>query len=306
MKAFRINEQIAYYRKKHKLTQEKFASLIGVSNQAVSKWESGACCPDIQLLPAIAECFKVSIDALFLSDDYESRSKMLTRYGCTDRDEDFATALEAYEKVILSGNATTQDYSDYAHLFLRRGTASINKAEKLFNNALKFGEEQHDESYYLIHTQMIKLLCWRGRFDECITKYEERLKAEPDNWWSHYLLSLAYSQSGKIEEAWQITQTALGKFESNFYLGTIAGDLSSEMGKYDDAFVYWERAYADNPKQIACLYSAAFLLERLERTQEAIEAWQRIVRWHHGNDFYCNHETDMPLERIEKLLESTK
>ena len=297
MKAFRINEQIAYLRKKHKLTQEKFSSLIGVSNQAVSKWESGACCPDIQLLPAIAGCFNVSIDALFLTDDYESRSKMLTRYDCTDRDEDFATAIEAYEKVILSGNATTQDYCDYAHLFLHRGTSSIHKAEKLLSNALKFGEEQRDESYYRIHTQMINLLCWRGRVDECITKYTERLKEDPDNWWSYYLLSLAYSQSGKTEEAWQTVTKALGQFKSNFYLDTIAGDLCSEMGQYDDAFEHWERAYSDNPKQIACLYSEAFLLERLDRTQDAIEAWQ------HENDFYCNHETDMPLERIEKLLE---
>ena len=33
----------------------------------------------------------------------------MTRYECTDRDEDFAAALDAYEKVILSGNATTED-----------------------------------------------------------------------------------------------------------------------------------------------------------------------------------------------------
>lgn len=32
--------------------------------QAVSKWESAQCCPDIQLLPAIAELFEVTIDEL--------------------------------------------------------------------------------------------------------------------------------------------------------------------------------------------------------------------------------------------------
>lgn len=306
MKNFQLNQQIAYFRKKHNLTQEKFASLVGVSNQAVSKWESGACCPDIQLLPVIAECFNISIDALFLSNDYESRSKMLTRYGCTDRDEDFITAVDAYEKVILSGNATTQDYSDYAYLFWRHGTSDVNKAEKLYRNALKFGEGGHDDSYYLIHSQIIKLLCWRGRFEECINQYRERLKNEKDNWWSYYLLSLAYDMAGRKEDSWQLIEKALSQFEGNFYLYTAAGDLCRDRGKSEEAFEYWEKAYIDNPKQISCLYSAAFFFEQLDKSQEAIEAWRRIVRWHHENDFYSNHETDMPLERIEKLLNTNK
>ena len=302
MKSFYLNEQIARLRKKNNMTQEKFASLIGVSNQAVSKWESGACCPDIQLLPAIADCFRVSIDALFTSDDYESRSRLLTRYGCTNRDEDFAAALDAYEKVILSGNATTEDRNDYAFLFFHRGIKDIDRAEKLCENALKFAEQKRNESYYLVHTRLINLLCWRRRFEECITRYDERMKVEPDNWWNHYLLSLAYMQSGKTEDAWQTTQQALSQFKSNFYFNTIAGDLCGKLGKYDEALIYWEKAYTENPKQISCLYSAAFQFENLGRKQEAVYAWQRIVRWHHENDLYQEHETDMPLEHIDILL----
>ncbi len=303
MKSFHLNEQIARLRKKNKMTQEKFASLIGVSNQAVSKWESGACCPDIQLLPAIADCFGVSIDALFTSDDYESRSRLLTRYECTGRDEDFAAALDAYERVMLSGNATTEDRNDYALLFGHRGITDIDRAEKLYENGLKFGEQKRDESYYLVHTRLINLLCRCSRFEECITRYEERMKEEPDNWWSFYLLSLVYMQSGKTEDAWQTTEKALIRFESNFYLNTIAGDLCEKLGKQDEAFIYWEKAYADNPKQISCLYSEAFLLEKQDRKQEAVNAWQRIVRWHHENDLYQEHETDIPLKHIEILLD---
>lgn len=64
MTSIRINERIAFLRKQKGLTQEQLANLIGVTNQAVSKWESAQCCPDIQLLPDIAKIFEVSIDDL--------------------------------------------------------------------------------------------------------------------------------------------------------------------------------------------------------------------------------------------------
>ena len=64
MAALTINEQIAFLRKQRKLTQEGLAKALGVSNQAVSKWESAQCCPDIQLLPDLAKFFDVSVDEL--------------------------------------------------------------------------------------------------------------------------------------------------------------------------------------------------------------------------------------------------
>ena len=60
----KINEQIAFLRKQRGMTQEELATALGVTNQSVSKWENNICCPDIQLLPQIAELFNVSVDAL--------------------------------------------------------------------------------------------------------------------------------------------------------------------------------------------------------------------------------------------------
>lgn len=60
-----LGNRIGQYRRKLGMTQEALAQSCGVTNQAVSKWESDACCPDIVLLPRLAEVFGVSIDALF-------------------------------------------------------------------------------------------------------------------------------------------------------------------------------------------------------------------------------------------------
>lgn len=64
MITIKINEQIAFLRKQKGMTQEELSNALGVTNQAVSKWESAQCCPDIQLLPDIAKLFDVSVDEL--------------------------------------------------------------------------------------------------------------------------------------------------------------------------------------------------------------------------------------------------
>ena len=58
-------EIIVRYRKELGLTQEALAQKLGVTNQAVSKWESGQSCPDIALLPRIADVFGITMDELF-------------------------------------------------------------------------------------------------------------------------------------------------------------------------------------------------------------------------------------------------
>lgn len=61
------------------LTQEQLAGSLGVSFQAVSKWETNANTPDIQLLPQIAKLFCISIDALFADDigDYQVDNELI-------------------------------------------------------------------------------------------------------------------------------------------------------------------------------------------------------------------------------------
>lgn len=61
---FEIGERISHLRKEAGVTQEELATVVGVSAQAVSKWENGGT-PDIELLPKIADYFGVTVDSLF-------------------------------------------------------------------------------------------------------------------------------------------------------------------------------------------------------------------------------------------------
>ncbi|MBR3894882.1 MAG: helix-turn-helix transcriptional regulator [Clostridia bacterium] len=60
-----LSDNIKIFRQKQRLTQEQLASTLGVSPQAVSKWETGASIPDSVLLVDLANALDVSLDALF-------------------------------------------------------------------------------------------------------------------------------------------------------------------------------------------------------------------------------------------------
>ena len=59
-----IGKRIGLLRKEKGLTQEELASHMGVSPQAVSKWENDQTCPDISALPKLAKLLGVSVDEL--------------------------------------------------------------------------------------------------------------------------------------------------------------------------------------------------------------------------------------------------
>ncbi len=59
-----IGAKIKAYRKEKRVTQEELAEYLHISSQAVSKWETGASCPDIDMLPKLAIYFGTTLDSL--------------------------------------------------------------------------------------------------------------------------------------------------------------------------------------------------------------------------------------------------
>lgn len=64
-----IGEKLSTLRHSKQLTQDAVAEYLGVSPQAVSKWENDISCPDIMLLPQIAQLYGITIDDLFANQD---------------------------------------------------------------------------------------------------------------------------------------------------------------------------------------------------------------------------------------------
>ena len=72
-----MGKNIAYFRKSKGYTQEELGSKLGVTNQAVSKWESETSMPDIMILPRIANALDVTLDDLFAEHVIQTSSQNL-------------------------------------------------------------------------------------------------------------------------------------------------------------------------------------------------------------------------------------
>ena len=55
-----LGKRILYHRKRLGLTQDQLAEKMGVTAQAVSKWEHDLSCPDVTAVPRLAELFGIS------------------------------------------------------------------------------------------------------------------------------------------------------------------------------------------------------------------------------------------------------
>ncbi|MBQ8897456.1 MAG: helix-turn-helix transcriptional regulator [Clostridia bacterium] len=90
-----IGEKLKLYRRNRDLTQEDVAAALGVTYQAISKWERNEGYPDITMLPSLANYFGITVDELIGMEEIASKS----RY-----DEINALWLSTHEKAKAEGD----------------------------------------------------------------------------------------------------------------------------------------------------------------------------------------------------------
>ena len=124
-----LEEQIKHYRKQAGLSQEKMAEKIGVSRQAITKWENGTGIPDIANLMAIADLLQISVDELLSNEKSEKKQSNYIYESRTEYDIDgkknfdiklggaYAVDLKAYHgekiEVAMFSNVYKNLLADY-------------------------------------------------------------------------------------------------------------------------------------------------------------------------------------------------
>ena len=121
----KLGEKIKTLRKQKNISQEVLAQYLGVTFQAVSKWENGTTMPDVATIPAIASFFGVSTDELFDFNLYETEKQVEAicheayKYRFTDGAKSEKILREGLQRfpgndIILNNLLYTMDYSERA------------------------------------------------------------------------------------------------------------------------------------------------------------------------------------------------
>ena len=134
-----LGKKIKQLRFKASLTQEQLAEIVGVSAQAVSKWENSVAMPDISLLPQLSETFGVSIDDLF---DLTVEQRLNRIENRMDREDELPQDVFWEYEEFLKSQLEDENYQKrsrelLAYLYWHRMNAAAEKASLYAKEAVR-------------------------------------------------------------------------------------------------------------------------------------------------------------------------
>lgn len=154
-----IGKNIYELRKAKKLTQGQLAEKLGVSEQAVSKWENNICAPDVGMFPLLAKLFGVSIDRLYgfyLTDSDEEVTKII---NAADASMDTYREIEIITEGLkrFPNSARLKNYLAFSYSMVNRiaetseeKTLALQKALSLCEEVLATSGDDHQRDCALL------------------------------------------------------------------------------------------------------------------------------------------------------------
>ena len=174
-----LAENIRRARLNRGMTQSALADVLGVSDRAVSRWETGAACPDVTLLPRLALALETSADALLGVDPLRMEAEILrATEECTRllREEDAATAVD----LMREKNALYPNQPELM-VYLARALLAL-KTEEVTREALTLcraadGRKMRLSTNYGCKQVMALALSRLGRREEAARLVEDEMPA---------------------------------------------------------------------------------------------------------------------------------
>ncbi|MCL2776152.1 MAG: helix-turn-helix domain-containing protein [Oscillospiraceae bacterium] len=156
--AIYLNEKLKQFRKARDLTQEQVADIFNVSPQTVSRWETGTNCPDIEMLPALADFFEVTTDDL-LGVDIAKKEERIIEILNEQSDAMANDSVDSQIKILRQG---LQEFPNHYALLYRLAGALWGKAWELKEAGNKDGIKRYAEEAIKIFEQVISVYAYDG------------------------------------------------------------------------------------------------------------------------------------------------
>ena len=274
-----IGSKIRCLRLAASMTQEQLARKLGVSAQAVSKWESNTNMPDIQMLPDLAVIFGISIDELFPMTE-ESRMDRIENQldnvrflepGTFDRNEQFLKSCmenpqyEARATLLLAElyNKRAEEYHERAKPLARRALL-LNPDEKAAHNAVFDAENGPYTDWDL------------NNYEDLIGFYQEFLKKYPENFRSNGCLLNLLIHDHRLEEAREYAEK-MREAQNTYHYEMYMGRICRENGELEGAMVWWKKMTEHSPDNWMVWEEYGDVFARLCQYDRAVSYYKKAM-----------------------------
>lgn len=335
-----IGSQIRRLRLRKDVTQEAMAHHLGVTPQAVSKWERNAAAPDIALLPALSAYFGVTIDELFALSD-ETRLERIRNMIWDVRY--FDPAVVKNEQKFLLEKAKQEPENDtlyelLADMELHLAKEHMELAEEYSREALRRNADNADALFSLVqamggvcgdwyaanhhilidfckefiagHPTNTQAYMWLidHLLIDCRTEeakaYFDEFATVDDSYRTEMYLGKLLWHTGNQEGAMAVWQKMQEDFPDQWYAWLSLGNMMAQTGNYEAAKANYRKALdmQDAPRYLDALESIAQICEVQNDIPGAIAAWKEELEYL-GKEWDCTtgETADVVRRQIARL-----
>lgn len=159
----KLCENIVKYRKYTNTKQSSLAEFLGVTSQAVSKWEQGLSMPDVTLIPKIAFFFNISIDTLFGSCNIDELDLLVSRYIVSPNDSNYKSAKDTIDTILIDDPNNTVILKLQCKLEFNRSIEYIRKTEVICTKLKELARYNDKDLEFKANLQLIRLQSMLGK-----------------------------------------------------------------------------------------------------------------------------------------------
>ena len=236
-----LGQKIRELRRRDGRTQEALAEAIGVTSQAVSRWEANGGYPDMEMIPSIANYFGISIDELFGYNN--ERSKKIDELAAKIDQMNFqnnGVDINIDECICLARNALIE--------FPGNEKIMLCLASVLYNAGyVRYGEchLSDDEGYDVLDIEKHRTY---SEWKEAISLYEKLLKTMENGEPRHRViceLTQLYLNTGEHTRALEVIESAPNIYGTKEFLKAKAVDGKKRAEAYGEALLKTVRACSE-------------------------------------------------------------
>lgn len=274
-----IGNQIKALRQRKGVTQEALAEHLGVTAQAVSKWERNAASPDIALLPPLSAYFGVTIDELFsLSDDtrMERIQNMLwdERYlSPADADNVRTFLLEKAHRE--PGNGDPHALLAQMENHIARGHHAL--AEEYAKEAIR-----RDHTIKMAHSELTEAMggiCgdWHTQSHHALIEYyKDYIRLHPKHISGYLWLMEQLIDAGRLNEAAEYCEQ-MARHDNSFRTPFYRGYIAQRRGDEQEARRHFDTMLRDHGDEWVVWMSMGDVYARMGRYEESKECYRKYL-----------------------------